>query len=373
MNAADFFRLARRHRGRTGGTLFAALLVCLLVGWAAFPNAFFSAYWYGLMFWMQLSIGCLIVLLIQNLTGGAWGRASAPLLRLGVAGLFVLMPLFVPVFFALPHLFSWTAIQRGVSDQVLVNKMAWLNPPGFIVRTILYLAILGVIAWRTQRAGTDGPGLSRAASGLCLVGVVYTLSFASADWMMSLEPSYYSSLYPFMYFSGAMVCTLALLVAALAWGQLRGDTPPQPDVLHDVGKLLFASVLFWGYIEFSQYIIIWTANLPDEAAWYLVRSRHGWGWLTLFVMTFHLAVPFFLLLSQTLKREPRSIFRIGLGLFLVHFAELYWLMAPRRGSHFHLNLFDLLLPLLIGACWVWFIAGRRDPVRPLLVPPEPAS
>jgi hypothetical protein len=176
-----------------------------------------------------------------------------------------------------------------------------------------------------------------------------------------------------MYFSGAMVCTLALLVALVARLQLAGAWPNRPDVLHDIGKLLFASVLFWGYIEFSQFIIIWTANLPDEAAWYTVRSGRGWGWLTLFVMTFHFAVPFGLLLSQTLKREARPVMKIAFALFLVHFAELYWMMAPLRGSAFHLDPLDVLLPLLIGAGWLWFITGFLDPLRPLQPLPDPAS
>jgi hypothetical protein len=335
---------------RTGGVLLATLLVLLAAGWLLWPDAFFSAYWFGLMFWTQLSLGCLSLLLIQFLTGGAWGQASAPWLRGGAAGLFLLGPLFVPVFFALPHVFSWTTITAGISSPALMAKRPWLNEGAFVARTIVYLGVFIVLTWRWVRPelkqGEPGIGWS----GPALVAVALGLSLASSDWMMSLEPSFYSSIYPFVYFSGAMVSTLAALGAVLAWRDAA------PDILHAVGKLLLAAVLFWGYITFSQFII-WTGNLPDEASWYVERANHGWQWLTLFVMLFQFVVPFCLLLSQTLKREARSLLRVAGALFAVHFTELFWLMAPRRGSHIDLNPFDVVLPLLIGACWTWF-AGR---------------
>ena len=207
-----------------------------------------------------------------------------------------------------------------------------------------------------MRAGDPGSGWA----GPSLVAVVLVLSFASSDWMMSLEPSFYSSLYPFIYFSGAMVGTLAGLCALLGLGQERRLFPAEPELLHALGKLLFAAVLFWGYIVFSQFIIIWTGNLPDEADWYVVRANHGWQWLTIFVVLFHFAVPFCLLLSQPLKRDARRLGRIAAALFVVHFAEVFWLMAPKKGVHFYFNPFDLVLPLLIGACWLWFVAGVPD-------------
>jgi hypothetical protein len=224
----------------------------------------------------------------------------------------------------------------------------------------LFLAVLAALAQYWRQPGLRVGGTGTGWSGPALVAVVLVLSFASCDWMMSLEPSFYSSLYPFMYFSGAMVSTLSALCAIFSWLQLRGITPARPELLHALGKLLFAAVLFWGYIVFSQFIIIWTGNLPDEADWYVVRANHGWQWLTLFVVLFHFAIPFCLLLSQKLKREPRRLFRISAVLFAVHFAEFYWMMAPKRGVGFYLNPFDLLLPALIGACWLWFARWFRD-------------
>ena len=273
----------------------------------------------------------------------------------------ILLPFFLPVFLALPHIFSWTNIQVGVSSQVLVNKRIWLNPAAFIVRAILFLAILSLIARRWRRPGFRAGDPGTGWSGPSLVFVILVLSLASCDWMMSLEPVFYSSLYPFMYFSGALVSTLAALCGIFAWHCCRGDLKRHAEVLHALKKLLFASIFFWGYILFSQFIIIWTGNLPDEADWYVVRTNNGWQWLTLFVIVFHFFVPFCVLLSEKLKHEPRRLMRICAAIFAVHFAEIYWLMAPQKGVPFHLNPFDVLLPLLIGGCWLWFVAGLREP------------
>lgn len=373
MNVSPSWLFRPRHRPRTGVALFVALLVLIILGWLFWPDAFFPAYWFGLMFWVQLSIGCLLLLLVQLLTGGQWGDVSAPLLRRGTAGLFILLPLFLPVFFALPHIFSWTNIQVGVSSQELVRKRIWLNPAAFIIRTAVFLGILTALArrWRSPGLTVKTPGAGW--SGPSLVCVVLVLSFASSDWMMSLEPSFYSSLYPFMYFSGGMMSTLALMCGAISWLQLRDIWPRQPEVLDALGQLFFAAVLFWGYIVFSQFIIIWTGNLPDEADWYVVRSHHGWQWLSLFVIVFHFAIPFCLLLSQKLKRNPRRLLRLSCAVFLIHFVEVYWMMAPKNGVPLYVNPFDFLLPILIGGCWFWFIAQLPDEPLATVHQPKAAS
>jgi hypothetical protein len=367
-SAVSFNGLRRRF---FGAGLFVLLALLTILGWIFWPNSFFSAYWFGLMCWVQLSIGCLILLLIQFLTGGEWGRASAPLLRVGIIGLFALAPLFVTAFFALPHIFSWTNIRVGESSQMLVNKVGWLNPFAFILRAIFYLAMLSWLARWGLRASDNTD--AKSWGGPPLVFVILVISFASSDWMMSIEPSFYSSLYPFMYFSDCMVSAMSALCGLTAWLQLRGVWPRQPDLLLALGKLFFAAVLFWGYIQFSQFIIIWTGNLPDEADWYVVRVERGWLPLTLFVFICQFAIPFCLLLSQRLKRDPRRLLRISIAVFLMHFAEVYWLMVPRRGIGFHPHFFDVVLPLVIGACWIWFLLGFHRQISASSPAPEKST
>jgi len=313
---------------------------------------------------MQLSVGALIILLIQYLSGGRWGEVGAPMLRTLAGGIFLLIPLFIPPLFALPHIFSWTQIRPGISAEVLVNKQPWLNQPFFIARTIFYVAAFTVIAllWRRRRAPVS-------ASGPVLVFTILLISFAPADWMMSLQPTFYSSLYPFMYFADAMVIAFATLTGVTAWLQLRGLRPADPKLLHDYGKLLFAAVLFWGYITFAQFIIIWTGNLPDEAEWYIARSERGWMPWTVLVILAYWAVPFCLLLSIQMKRDPRRILRICAALFILHGFELFWIMRPEPDRDFAVTPFDIGMPLLLGACWLWFVL-RPAGLRAITAPTE---
>ena len=346
--------LFRRRRGTCALVLGLLFIFLLALGWFLAPRDFFRGYWFALMFWTQLSIGALLILLLQQLTGGEWGRVAAPLLRAGASGFFLLAVLFVPAFFALPHIFSWTKIEVGVSAPVLVHKELWLNSPAFIVRALIYLAAYGMLILLWQRRHPP------RGAGPALVAVIVLFSFASADWMMSLQPTFYSSLYPFLYFSGTMVSTFALLSGTVATLQLQGRMPARPELLLAYGKLLFAAVLFWGYIAFSQFIIIWTGNLPDEAEWYVIRSEPAWLWLTVLVMAGHFALPFCLLLSQRIKQNPRQLLAISAALFGMHLVEVFWLMRPTPGEGFQLSIFDFVMPLLIGAGWLWFVCGRKE-------------
>jgi len=343
-----------QNRIRSGVIIAVILLLLLITGSLWAPDAFFRAYWFALMVWAQLSIGALIVLLLQYLTGGEWGRAAAPILRAIACGLFLLLPLFIPALFALPHIFSWTQIEPGVSVPVLVNKLPWLNPSAFLVRTLVYLTAFSVVLLLRYRDPIS------TVAGPFLVLVIVMISFCSADWMMSLQPTFYSSLYPFLYFSGAMVSTFSVTTGIIAWMQLKGMMPSHPELLLAFGKLLFTSVLFWGYIVFCQFIIIWTGNLPDEAEWYIVRSEPAWLWFTLLVLACHFVVPFCILLSQDVKKNARQLLAICIGLFAVHLLEVFWMMRPTPGAGFNASPFDILLPLVIGAGWLWFVLGSRE-------------
>jgi hypothetical protein len=176
--------------------------------------------------------------------------------------------------------------------------------------------------------------------------------------MMSIQPTFYSSLYPFHYFASAMVVTFAVVAGSAAWLEWRGLAPDNPELLLAYGKLLFAAVLFWGYIIFSQFIIIWTGNLPDEAQWYVIRSRADWNPLTMFILATHFVVPFCLLLSQEIKKNARQLFTIAAALVPIHLLEIFWLLRPSPESGLQVSLFDFLLPPLIGVVWLWFVTGR---------------
>ncbi len=357
----NLLRFLQQRRALVGIALALVYLAVLIPGWIFWPGAFFRGYWFALMFWTQLTVGAWIALLIQHLTGGEWGRVAAPYLRATASSFFLLLPLFLPPLLALPHLFSWTQIRPGISAVALVNKEPWLNSSAFLLRTVFYLAVLAVMISLRRR------DILPSVAGPLLAITIILFSFYSADWMMSLEPSFYSSMYPFLYFSGAMVAIFALLSGAASWLQIRSLAPRNPDLLLDYGTLLFAAVLFWGYIVFAQFIIIWTGNLPDEAEWYLVRSEPSWLWFTLLVLAGHFAIPFCLLLSRSIKRNPRQLLAIAAPLFGLHLLEVFWMTRPMPGEGFRISIFDFLMPVLFGVAWLWFILGAREPsFSPLL-------
>ncbi|HEY8965575.1 MAG TPA: hypothetical protein VIM58_03975, partial [Candidatus Methylacidiphilales bacterium] len=187
-----------------------------------------------------------------------------------------------------------------------------------------------------------------AWAGPLLVGIALVLSLASTDWMMSLDPRIASSLFPFLFAAGAFVAVFS----GLAF--LMSRTGIEPDLLADFGKLLFASLCFWGYIELGHLLIVWTGNLPHEATWYLSRVEHGWKPFTVALFFLHLGIPFFLLLSRPLKEAPRFLGAIAGGVFLVHYLEVFWMTAPRDGLPLRFDPFDPLLFLGIGWAWVHF-------------------
>jgi hypothetical protein len=344
----------RSHTRRVATPCAVVFVIATLLGWTIWPNAFFRSYWFGLVFWSQLSIGCLIVLLLQQLTGGQWGKVGAPLLQRGALALLPLLPLFIPAFLALPHIFSWTRIEVGISSQVLVNKQVWLNSTAFIIRSLVYLGCFVTLTLLWKKPIPPSP------AGPALVLTIIMISLCSTDWMMSLQPTFYSSLYPFLYFSGAMVSTFALVAGTIAWLQIKEVLPSQPELLLDYGKLLFAAILLWGYIVFCQFIIIWTGNLPDEAEWYVIRSEPGWLWLTLLVIAGHFVIPFSILLSQKIKKNARQLLAVCLWLLIMHLLEVFWMMRPTPGESFQISVFDFLMPFLMGVIWSAFAFGGLD-------------
>jgi hypothetical protein len=307
--------------------------------------SFYPAYWTSLMFWGEVSLGCLIVALLQYLTGGRWGAAALPFLRAGIAAGAWLLPGFLILPFALGKIFPWTA---GLPPEIAARGH-WLQPGFFLARTLLYLiafSLAGMAVLRRRRP--EAP----AWAGPLLIGVILILSLASTDWMMSVDPGFASSLYPFLVAAGAFVAVFS----GLAWIAAR-DSGMEARLRADFGKLLFAAICFWGYINLSQLLIIWTGNLPHEASWYVDRTSHGWRPFTVVLFLLHFAVPFALLLSRPLKEDPRRLGRVAAGLFLVHYLEVFWMTGPRTGEPLRFDPFAVLLPLAMG--WLWLHAFRR--------------
>ncbi len=364
-NDSEFGRIQQRFA--IAGA--AALLLCL-AGAFFQPAQFFRSYLLSFVFWTGIGIGCMAILMLHHLVGGNWGFGIRRCLE-AAAGNFPLMAvLFLPVLIGLLKfdLYSW-------SDWKAADH-PYLNKPFFIVRSAIYFAAWITLAhflekWSVEQDRTADPALTSrlqnlSGPGLLIYGL--TVTYMSVDWVMSLEPEWFSTIYGMIFMVTEAVAAMAFVTVMV---MLLADRPPlagfvTPLLLNDYGNLLFTFTMLWAYLSFSQYLIIWSGNLQDEIPWYMVRANGGWAWVALFLLIFHFFVPFLLLLSRFMKRKIRVLGAIALGLVLVSFVDLFWLLTPafeKAGPQFHWM--DWVAALGIGCLWLAGFVSRLKS-RPLM-------
>ncbi len=345
------------------------------------PAQFFRSYLFGFLFWVDIAIGCLSLALIHNLTGGWWGLAIRRILEAGTRTLPWMGLLFVPLAFGLPHVYEW-ARPDALQDELLRKKALYLNRGFFLLRAAFYFGVWALVAHfqnRWSREQDRGPSLrlerrlrGLGGAGLLLMGL--TITFSSVDWAMSLDPHWFSTVYGMLFMVGQVLSAMALVIVLVA---VLGREEPlarvvDGTVVHDLGKLMLAFVMLWAYIMFSQFLIIWSANLPEETPWYIRRLHGGWQWLALLLVVFHFALPFLLLLSRSLKRDPRRLAAVAGGLLGLRLIELFWLVGPDlqrhgagHGSGLAPHWLDVTAVAAVGGPWLWLFA-RELRARPLL-------
>ena len=354
----------------------AGVVLALLGVWLNLAQ-FFRAYLVAYLFWSGLSLGCLALLMLHHVVGGAWGAMIRRLLEAGTRTLPLMVVLFVPLLYGLTTLYSWARPEVVAHDVLLQHKSGYLNVPFFLQRAAAYFAIWLIVMfflnhWSRQQERVAGAPQERhvqrrlrllSAPGLMLY--VLTVTFAAVDWVMSLEPHWYSTLYGVVILVGQILAALALAIVLIT--QLA-EVPPvstvlTPQHLHDLGNLLLAFVMLWAYIGFSQFLIIWSGNLPEEVPWYIHRTQGGWEWLGRFVLLLHFGLPFVVLLSRTSKRRAQVLGRLAAGLLMMHLLELFWLVLPAFSpSSLVIHWLDVGLPIGMGGLWmavfVWQLQRR---------------
>lgn len=352
-----------------------ALLVALLataacaVGWYMWPKEFFPAYLVGFVFWLGISLGCLAIAMIHHMTGGGWGLAIRRVLEAGYSPIPLMALLFVPLALDLPSLYVWARPDVVAVDELLLKKVRYLNVESFQVRAVAYFAIWWFLAATLNQlsAGSDAAGEPARRRKLALIGApglilwCLTVTFASVDWVMSLEPHWFSSMYGVLYMAGFAVSglSLCLIVVTLLnrhWPWSEVATPPR---VHDLGNLLLAFVAFWSYVSFMQYLIIWSGNLPEESPWYINRSAGGWQILVGGLIGLHFIVPFLLLLSRQTKQDPQRLLAVALLLLFMRLVDLIWLVMPAVSpGRLQLHWLNLAAPVAIGGWWLAAFAWR---------------
>jgi hypothetical protein len=343
------------------------------IGWFTNPTQFFQSYLMAYMLVLGASLGCLALAMIHQLSGGGWGVLVRRPMGAAARVLPVLTALFVPIALGMPHLYEWTHADVVAHDEVLQHKQLYLNTTFFLVRAAIYFGVWNLISyllntWSLEQDRTGDPRLSKRmqfVSGIGLVGYGLTITFASFDWLMSLEPHWFSTIYGVLIMGGQALTSMAFLIIVLVWLGRRDpvDKVLVPGYIHDLANLMLAFVMLWAYFSFSQYLIIWSGNLPEEIAWYLHRLQTGWRFVAVALVIFHFAAPFVLLLSRAIKRAPNAIVKVAIGILLARLIDLFWLIAPEfHRSGVVVSWMDVVLPLTLGALWlaafVWQLRGR---------------
>ena len=340
----------------------AAGILISFVGAATSADQFFRSWLLSYLFWFAIALGALPLVMLHHLVGGEWGFATRRILESVTRTLPLMTILFLPVIFGLHNLYEWSHEDIVAQDIILQHKSPYLNSTFFIVRAAGYFTLWLILGWLLNRWSveqdtTRDPSIVKRfqhLSGPGLIIYALTITFAATDWVMSLEPHWFSTIYGMMFMVGQTLTTLAFVIAVLA---LLADTPPlsnylKPEILNDLGNLLFAFIMLWAYLSFSQYIIIWSGNLPEEIPWYLRRSRGGWQWIAVALALFHFAIPFFLLLVRRYKRRRQVISAIAGAVVVMRLVDLMWLVVPAHEPAFHVHWLDLATLVGIGGLWI---------------------
>ncbi len=339
-----------------------ALVVC---GFGAYmnPAQFFQSYLLGYVFWIGLALGSFALMSLHHLVGGGWGFAIQRLLEAATRTLPLLALLFLPLFFGMKELYVWARPEVVAEDSILQHKSAYLNVGFFWIRSAGYFLIWFVFIffmnkWSLAQDKSDNPSFTeriQKISGPALLVYVLTVTFASIDWVMSLDPHWFSTIFGFIFVIGQVLLTLSFVVVVI--GRLS-NVKPLSDVLHkqhfhDLGNLMLAFVSLWVYVSFSQFLIIWSGNLPEEIPWYIRRLNGGWQWLALFVVVFHFALPFMVLLSRRTKRNIQTLSKVAIAMIFMRLIELFWIIAPNfHPEGFSVHWLDMAAPIGIGGLWV---------------------
>ena len=358
------------------GTVFGVVAIALTLGmhqWALFLRSWLFSF----MFWLGLTTGSLVLLMLQYVSGGNWGRLGRRIWEAAASNLWLMFLFWIPIAVGMKDIFTWT--DPKVAATLGADKIHYyLNQPFWLVRGVIYFAGWGLLFWRLLRwsereeAGTTTPAQFVTIQNLSGFGIVFyglTITFASIDWTMSLYPQWWSTVWGMLFMVGQVLTTFCFTI----WLFVRlSNVEPvsrifKVDFLHDFGKLMFAFVVLWAYLSFSQWLIIWSGNMLSEIRWYLMRLYHGWQYFGTLLIFVHFVLPFALLLSRNTKRSKTRIVAICFLVLFMRLVDLFWLTAPNfyPGTQAGLNNFHLLdaamyvvCPIAMGGIWLFFFCLR---------------
>lgn len=354
-----------------------ALIATYVMGASDHQQMYFSLL-VSAAFFLSLGLGCLFFTIIQFATKAGW----SVVVRRFAENIAYTLPIIslitiLIVWFGRHELFHWTHVDAVAADKVLKGKSPYLNETFFAIRAALYFVVWTSLAFffRGNSVAQDQSGdmqitrklQNRSYPSIALFAL--TLTFAAFDWLMSLDPHWFSTMFGVYFFAGCAVAAFAVITVAvlLVKGGKFLDSVINQEHFHDLGKLIFAFTVFWAYIAFSQYFLIWYSNMPEETIWYAHRMEHGWNTVSKFLAIGHFVVPFFFMLPRTIKRHKPTLLLGALWVLFMHFVDLYWIVMPvLKTSGFSVNILDLVAFIGVGGVFVALVS--RNTASAAVVP-----
>lgn len=377
------------QRSLVVGVIFSVIAIVL-----AFvrPDEFYRGYLLGFMCWLGVALGSMVIIMIRHLTGGGWGvlirRLQGAAMRTLPLLTVLFIPLLIPVFRG--RIYPWAMPLDAIQDAHIREhlekhnfiKGAYLNSSGFLIRAIIYFAIWNLLSSLLSKWSVEGDSPKtrdntsrfKAVAGPGLILYAFTISFAVIDWVMSLDPSWISTIFGLIILIGQVLSAMcfAVVVERILYKYKPMSEMLTPDFVHDHGKWMLTFVMVWAYFSFSQWLIIWAGNLPNEITFYLKRINGGWGWVAVILPLFHFAVPFAILLSRPLKRDIRRLVWVAVWLILMRYVDLFWIIEPNFSRTLTITISDIVVPIAIGGIWLAFFF-RNLASLPLLPAYDPTA
>jgi len=331
------------------------------------PDEFFRAYLLAFMAWLGITLGSMAILMLRHLTKGAWGMVIRRILGAAMRCVPLMIALFIPLLFGIHRLYIWARPLEGIADKHLREHLqditkTYLTVNGFIVRAAIYFAIWWALSFFLTKwsAEQDHPPMRdnsarfKALSGPGLILYGFTITFAVIDWIMSIDPSWISTIFGLSFLIGQVLAALcfAVVVERILFRYKPMSELLKPEQVQDHGKFMLTFIMMWAYFAFSQWLIIWAGNLPEEITWYMRRLHGGWGYVGLFVVLFHFAVPFVFLISRPFKRDITRLVWLAVWLLLMRYVDLFWIIEPNFSATFNVTWLDVVVPIAMGGLWL---------------------
>jgi multisubunit Na+/H+ antiporter MnhG subunit len=331
------------------------------------PDEFFRAYLLAFMAWLGVTLGSMAILMLRHLTKGAWGMVIRRILGAGMRCVPLMAALFVPLLFGIRRLYIWDRPLDAIADKHLREHLqeitkTYLTVNGFVIRAAIYFAIwyglsFFLTKWSAEQDHPpmrDNSGRFKVLSGPGLILYGFTITFAAIDWVMSIDPSWISTIFGLSFLIGQVLSALcfAVVVERILFRYKPMSELLKPEQVHDHGKFMLAFIMVWAYFSFSQWLIIWAGNLPEEITWYMRRLNGGWGYVGLFLVLFHFAVPFVMLISRPFKRDITRLVWLAAWLLLMRCLDLFWVIEPNFSTTFNVTWLDVVVPIAMGGLWL---------------------